>query len=338
MAVKTIPVNTAMWGLMKDIDTSVTQLLINTLDEISEKLAAGGLPNWEYVRLAGLKRSIRGNITALRVDYRRVLDHNLTAAAGAATPDLASPTWSVYTGTLERHLPGATAKYLGAMADLNMMTLRASYQRQWGDGIKLSRRIWDLGTHTEKEVLDVVRAGMAQQASAPQIAKAVENLGLRPGVRTFRPYGRNLPYDAMRLARTEVAQAFRDAQALVAVNSPWVLGERWNLSAFHDDMLPCDCPMYAIQDVDGLGPGVYHPWSLPLSHPHCMCYVTDETMSNREFNRKLESWTRDPSTWPDMTGWAERIYMADKPILTGIGRKPYPPKKKTEREVAELVH
>ncbi len=120
---------------------------------------------------------------------------------------------------------------MARMNQISVGAVRAAFNREWADGIKLSGRIWDLGKHTETQILDVIRAGMAEGKSSVEVASNLDAY-LAPertdwftvnrrrymtnAIRTMKPYGRNLPFDSMRLARTEMANAFREANKVVA--------------------------------------------------------------------------------------------------------------------------
>lgn len=84
---------------------------------------------------------------------------------------------------------------------------------------------------------------------------------------------RKVAYNARRIARTEVAHAYHEADRMASARSPVVKALQWNLSYQHPE--PDECDIYAKHDFHGMGPGVYPPEYLPpLPHPHCLCYNT----------------------------------------------------------------
>lgn len=138
----------------------------------------------------------------------------------------------------------------------------------WVDprGYRLSDRIWDVSTRTRTQIDRIVSEGIQQGRSAVQIADDVEQFlrPLREGVRTRRPYGRNLSYDAMRLSRTEISRAHAQADVMAANLNPYVEGVEVLLSASHPKEDICD----------ELAAGSPYPKDdapvLP-AHPHCLC-------------------------------------------------------------------
>jgi hypothetical protein len=147
----------------------------------------------------------------------------------------------------------------------------------WVDpnGYRLSDRIWRTSTHTRAQIDRIVTEGISQGKSAVQIANEVERFlnPTRQGVRTRRPYGRNLSYDAMRLSRTEIARAHGQADIMAANLNPFVEGVECVLSASH--------PKYDICDEYAEG-GPYPKDAAPAlpAHPHCLCYYRFIMVSN----------------------------------------------------------
>lgn len=76
---------------------------------------------------------------------------------------------------------------------------------------------------------------------------------------------------ARTIARTEAARAFNEAYLETVRASPDVEALRYMLSSSHPT--PDICDVYASQDVDGLGAGIYRQESPPAipAHPSCIC-------------------------------------------------------------------
>jgi hypothetical protein len=139
----------------------------------------------------------------------------------------------------------------------------------------LSPRVYKNAALASGAVERVVRAGIIQQLSAKELAENVKKY-ISPTV----PGG--VSYAAMRLARTELNNAFHEAQKIEG-EAPWVKGTKWNLSNSHPTGKPDECDLYATQNVHGLGKGVYPVDSIPdKPHPHCLCFMTHETKSETD--------------------------------------------------------
>jgi len=155
----------------------------------------------------------------------------------------------------------------------------------WVDprGYRLSDRIWRTDEETRRK-LDRLLADMVNKGySAVDIARAAEQF-LLPGrslIRTTKPYvpymgadGRmvdpeSLSFDAMRLARSEIARAHGQAAKAAAITNPYVDAVNWNLSLMHPKVDICD-------DYQRQNPHEVESAPVPVqdSHPHCLCNLS----------------------------------------------------------------
>lgn len=95
-------------------------------------------------------------------------------------------------------------------------------------------------------------------------------------------------YAAMRLARTEINNAFHDRQKSIAKERPWVTGAKWNLSLTH--VGPDVCDDLSRGHSKGLGKGIYSKDEIPdKPHPHCLCYLTYQLPSERDMTNLLRA-------------------------------------------------
>lgn len=142
------------------------------------------------------------------------------------------------------------------------------------NNIPLSRQVYLTQALSTGLVNRRVNSGLLLGHSAKRIAKDVADL-IDPNV----PGG--VSYAAMRLARTELNNAFKTSQELRYRDEPWARGMRWNLSNSHP--VPDECNEYAEADDFGLGAGVYPFGHRPRSHPNCLCYLTPEQIDEDGF-------------------------------------------------------
>ena len=99
-------------------------------------------------------------------------------------------------------------------------------------------------------------------------------------------------YAAMRLARTEINNAFHETSIRYTLDMPWVRGYKWNRSRSHPHLDVCDS--MANTDHSGLGRGVYSKGSVPgKPHPQCLCYITTVTASAGQFEAQLRRGSYD---------------------------------------------
>lgn len=129
------------------------------------------------------------------------------------------------------------------------------------------------------QVDDAISRALLRGLSAVDFAKTVEQF-IKPSV----PGG--ISYAAMRLARTEINNAFHFTQIRYTRETPWVKGYKWHLSGSHGK--PDVCNDYADNDGYGAGKGVFPKDEVPgKPHPQCLCYITSEVMSNGDFEKSL---------------------------------------------------
>lgn len=91
-------------------------------------------------------------------------------------------------------------------------------------------------------------------------------------------------YAALRLARTEINNAFHAVSVNNADEKPWVEFMKWHLSRSHPK--PDVCDQYARGGTRGNG--LYAPRDVPRKpHPHCFCYVTQVAPDEDQFLDRL---------------------------------------------------
>lgn len=167
--------------------------------------------------------------------------------------------------------------------------------RTWVDpnGYRLSDRIWNGREANREQINQILRDGVANRQDALVTAKQLEQF-LNPAfavtrdedgriikaeskglMKTVRGRGGTGSHAARRLAVTEVSRAHAQEVGRVAQETPFAIGQRWNLSPQHPRTDGCD--VHTTNNV-GLGPGVYPVDGFPRmpDHPWCMCYATVE--------------------------------------------------------------
>jgi hypothetical protein len=147
----------------------------------------------------------------------------------------------------------------------------------WRDekGYVLSDRIWRADIETQRKIDAILTRGLLDGRGALQLAGDLES-ALIPGrstPRTRAPYGTDASYNAMRLARTEIAAAYNRAAVVSAQSNPFVEGVDIARSPNGDPSCPI-CPDHATIDIDGSR--IADPYPVDAVddapfHPHCMC-------------------------------------------------------------------
>ncbi|QPX62556.1 MuF-like minor capsid protein [Arthrobacter phage Wollypog] len=151
--------------------------------------------------------------------------------------------------------------------------------------LQLSRRVYKNVNLTMGQVQLEVKKGLIRQLSARDLAKNVADM-IRPDVQG------GVSYAAMRLARTEINNAFHFSQIRYTREMPWVEGYKWNKSKSHGHVDVCD--ERAQKNHEGLGRGVYSKKNVPgKAHPQCLCFLTTVLADSGTFEKRLRSGAYD---------------------------------------------
>jgi hypothetical protein len=181
-------------------------------------------------------------------------------------------------------------------------------KRVYGDGLALSKRVWNLNESTRKGIEDKLLVALHTGQSARDLAKDLKGYLVDEGAD-------NAHYRAMRLARTEINNAYREGHLQAAVDPStgqlwsWISGIRWSLSSSHTERDLCD--IYASDDGDGLGAGVYLPATTPIGHAHC--FPAGTSVRSPGTTAATKRWFRGEMT---------EILTASGNLLTGTNNHP----------------
>lgn len=142
--------------------------------------------------------------------------------------------------------------------------------------IKLSSQVYKTQALAKKQVDKAINRALLLNFSAKELAATVKHL-INPNT----PGGTS--YAAMRLARTEINNAFHTSQINLRKGDPWTEGFKWHLSGSHPR--PDECNDYAngVHEKDG-EPGVYSVDDVPgKPHPQCLCWLETVVISTDDF-------------------------------------------------------
>lgn len=195
--------------------------------------------------------------------------------------------------------------------------------REWIDprGYGLSERIWQSSIRTRLRMDALLASGIREGHASLNMAKDLEQFLLpsRKPLRTRRPYGTDVSYDAMRLARTEISRALATATHQAAADNPFVDRIDWSLSISHPKRDICD----TLATLDGRGGRLKDAYTIaeaPLpvvdSHPQCLCYtlpVVTQTPAQVVSDLRRDFFQRNPAP---VTPLAGRNYFR---LLLGAG-------------------
>lgn len=259
------------------IDTILQNAARDTLARLKEIAGTGKIE--EHYRAALLNDLVR-ILDTLRADYGDLMGLHLLGSAqlaadrevriaeqlfsGADLEEMTRGLHPEFTKSAEISNIGKVEVTFGAVAE---RAVRIEFERIYEDGLTLTDRLWKLDTETRRLVQDKVVGAIAKGRSARDLAKDLRQYLTAAGQGNAR-------YNALRLARTEINTAHREAHIQSTLDSNGNLKEfiraiGWRLSPSHPR--PDICDRWASQDIDKLGPGNYKPEHVPIDHAHGMC-------------------------------------------------------------------
>jgi hypothetical protein len=180
------------------------------------------------------------------------------------------------------------------------------------NGMTLSDRVWKLGNGMKQEIETIVQNGMKEGKSADQLSKELRKYlnepdklfqkvrnketgemelseaakKYKPGLGVYRSAYKN----AMRLARTEIAAAYRRAQWEAFQNDPRIIGIRIQLSNNHTCINPRTGKPEPFYDICDELAGDYPKTFLWMGwHPQCRCVMTPILVSGDEATKLIDA-------------------------------------------------
>jgi hypothetical protein len=145
-------------------------------------------------------------------------------------------------------------------------TVDVAVSRMTGASVPLSERVYRVEVWLNDRVGNMVNSALARGLSAREFAGEA-----RDWINPNTPGG--VRYASMRLARTEINNAFHSISVHQAQEKPWIDQMKWNLSRSHPKPDICDSLV-----------GLYPKLQVPRKpHPQCFCYVTPQVEDRDAF-------------------------------------------------------
>lgn len=157
-----------------------------------------------------------------------------------------------------------------------------SYVSRRHYNMTLSERVYRNGRRTITTVENIINQGLLTGRSAHEIARMVHSY-----INPRTPGG--VSFAAMRLARTELNNAFHETSIRLAEDDPFVQSMKWNLSNSHPKPDICNDLANKVTFRGG-GRGEYRPGTVPRKpHPQCLCFTTTVPIPEETFLRNLRA-------------------------------------------------
>jgi len=234
------------------------------VDAILAELPAGS----QEVRRAQLE-STRARLLAEQADVFERLGDIVSARRARAASRSARLSAAADHALLRLVGKGAEGQFLYQSAlQIGQRQIDAALARMRLSQLPLSKRIYNTSVWMQGRLGKLINETLASGLNAKEFAKRARdwfNPNTPGGVR----------YAAMRLARTEINNAFHAMTAEKAANDPWVHEVEWNLSKSHPK--PDICNTVAAESP-------FQADKVPARpHPQCMCYITPKPIEEDEF-------------------------------------------------------
>jgi len=186
---------------------------------------------------------------------------------------------------------------LSKMQDRNLDALK-TFQKRKIDGMNLSQRVWKYSSQYKDQIEVALDVGLSKGLSAQELSKDLRkylqdpdrlfrrvrdkygNLQLSRAAEAFHPgkgVYRSSFKNAMRLARSEINMAYREADWIRWQQMDFIIGFKIHRST-HEPLCKCDlCEKFV-----GEYPKTFKfvGW-----HPQCMCYMTPIMMPQEDFDK-----------------------------------------------------
>lgn len=232
------------------------------VDEILRDLPDGG------VQRAQLERT-RAKLLAEQSGVFTRLGDIVSARRASAASRAARLSAAADASLLSLVGKGPQAQYLYDSAlEVGQRAIDTALQRMKYSALPLSQRIYKSNVWMNGRLGKLINETLASGLNASDFAKRARDW--------FNP---NTPggirYAAMRLARTEINNAFHSISAQKYAETPWITEVEWNLSGSH--LKPDVCNEYAVASPYPSDEAPARP------HPQCLCYITPKSIGEEEF-------------------------------------------------------
>lgn len=185
-------------------------------------------------------------------------------------------------------------------------------------GLNLSDRIWNTTKKVNNSLAQIAIDGIRQGIHPVEVAKSMQRY-VKAGKKTMVAeypnmmdrigdmLPENLSYEALRLARTEMASAYGEAEKRTAEEAPFSKGIKWSLS---NAGVACWVCQNNAETVTDLGKGIYTTSTLPEypAHPNCLCNLSQVVEDLTDYARRVKEWTINPKSQPDIDTWFKTVY------------------------------
>ena len=186
--------------------------------------------------------------------------------------------------------------------NVNQRAVTALLSRTRGDGLRLSDRVWRTSQTWKRAATRVIEDMVARGQNSREAARYIDRY-LQPQTHTTlksetrRRLGvpKDVSMEAMRLAVTEMNNAFHEGTILAGRATPSYQGIHWRLS--HSHVVPDVCDRLAAGSPYRKGE------EPPKPHPWCRCVAIQVHEDTKAFMQRLREWVNNPESHPELEKW-----------------------------------
>lgn len=177
-------------------------------------------------------------------------------------------------------------------------------ERIWRDTAKQSGLIQQMCHEAIAEGKDVVQLARDLTKYVNEGAATLSGDYPKMMARMGKRIPKNLNYEALRLARTELGTAFNEAATMRARENPACTGVYFRLSNTGDN---CEHCIETATNSEYGEPGFYPKGSEPAGtlHPNCRCCIMPAT--DPYFTDRLIAWRDNPAADPELSGYINSV-------------------------------
>lgn len=255
-------------GVQRAADADVLRLLRDAYKDVNRQIGRLATQRGTGVdvrrsQLLAIKKSILENQAEVFARTGKVIQRRRVEAAARAIQVMGRYDEFVFAlGGREQDAQALTE----SLEETEVRAIDVAIARMTGSATPLSRRVYRTQAWNEERLERRINSALARGLNAQEFAREIRDF-----VNPRTPGGTR--YAAMRLARTEINNAFHAIQIHNATMKPWVKGLKWHLSDSHPRTDECN-------ELDG---NIFSPEETPKKpHPQCLCYVTPEVNAEGE--------------------------------------------------------
>ena len=249
-------------GVQRAADREVLRVLRDAYKDVNAQISRiardrSAPAALKRARLLALKQGILEEQSKVFREIGKIVEARRTEAAARAIRVSGRYDQVLFDAIGEGALGRAVSR---GLEETEAQAVDAAVARLNGSSTSLSQRVYRADVAVGRTLDRRINSALARGLNAEQFAREIQDF-----VNPATPGGQR--YAALRLARTEINNAYHAMAVRAAQLKPWVNKVKWNLSLSHPR--PDEC--------NELAGRLYAPDAVPRKpHPMCLCFITPE--------------------------------------------------------------